>query len=141
MPFHKSRPRLRNSGQPSNTMASLYSSTSSHGTPGLIPTHRVPSHKPFSTTKVSRLSRHTRILKTPQSAHSESQLPPNGFSGEFDLESEPDDDTLNEVVMAAELGQKGTVGCCYYLAREETLYFLEDLKLGGVTTVDACELH
>lgn len=40
--------------------------------------------------------------------------------------------------MAVDLKEKGTVGCAYYVAREEKLYFMEDAKLGGVDMVDAC---
>ena len=40
--------------------------------------------------------------------------------------------------MAVDLKERGTVGCCYYVAREEKLYFMEDVQLGGVDVVDAC---
>jgi DNA mismatch repair protein MSH5 len=40
--------------------------------------------------------------------------------------------------MAVDLQQKGTVGCCYYVARDEKLYFTEDVKLGGIPAIDAC---
>jgi DNA mismatch repair protein MSH5 len=46
-------------------------------------------------------------------------------------------DSLNEVVMAVDLKERGTVGCCYYVAREEKLYFMEDIQLGGLDVVDA----
>ncbi|KAF2748154.1 hypothetical protein M011DRAFT_422382 [Sporormia fimetaria CBS 119925] len=38
--------------------------------------------------------------------------------------------------MAVDLRERGTVGCCYYVAREETLYFMEDVKIGGLEVVD-----
>jgi len=47
-------------------------------------------------------------------------------------------DALNEVIMAVDLHERNTVGCCYYVARDEKLYFMEDAKLGGVDVVDAC---
>lgn len=40
--------------------------------------------------------------------------------------------------MAVDLRERGTVGCCYYVARDEKFYFMEDVKLGGVDVVDAC---
>lgn len=46
-------------------------------------------------------------------------------------------DSLDEVVMAVNLTDRGTVGCAYYVAREEKLYFMEDVKLGGADIVDA----
>jgi DNA mismatch repair protein MSH5 len=41
--------------------------------------------------------------------------------------------------MAVDLKEKGTVGCCYYVAREEKMYFMEEVKLGGIDVVDICE--
>jgi len=38
--------------------------------------------------------------------------------------------------MAANLTERNTVGCAYYVAREEKLYFMEDFKLGGANIVD-----
>jgi len=49
-----------------------------------------------------------------------------------------DVDQLNEVVMAVNLTDRGTVGCAYYVARDEKLYFMEDVKLGGADIVDSC---
>ena len=54
---------------------------------------------------------------------------------------EADVDTLDEVIMAVNLSDRGTVGCAYYVAREEKLYFMEDLKLGGADIVDQCMLR
>ena len=48
------------------------------------------------------------------------------------------DDSLNEVVMAVDVRSRGTVGCAYYVAREERLHFMEDVKLGGADIVEAC---
>ncbi|KAF1982980.1 hypothetical protein K402DRAFT_339387 [Aulographum hederae CBS 113979] len=55
--------------------------------------------------------------------------------------TDEDLDDLNEIVMAVDLRDRGTVGCSYYVAREEKLYFMEDMKLGGVEVVDALKLH
>jgi DNA mismatch repair protein MSH5 len=58
--------------------------------------------------------------------------------------NEPDDlqgeDTLNEVVMAVDLTPRGTVGCCYYVAKDEKLFFMEDIQLGDVDVVHALRL-
>jgi hypothetical protein len=50
-----------------------------------------------------------------------------------------DDDTLSEVVMAIDMAPRGTVGCCYYVSREEKLYFMEDIQIGDVNIVDTRE--
>lgn len=49
------------------------------------------------------------------------------------------DDTLSEIIMAVDLTPRGTVGCSYYVAREERLYLMEDIQIGDVDIVDACE--
>jgi DNA mismatch repair protein MSH5 len=46
-------------------------------------------------------------------------------------------DHLNEVIMAIDLRERGTVGCCYYVAMEERLYLMEDVKYGGLEVVQA----
>lgn len=58
-------------------------------------------------------------------------------------ESEADDDAdaLNEVILAVDLRERGTVGCAYYVARDEKLYFMEDARLGGVETIEARKSH
>lgn len=59
------------------------------------------------------------------------------------VEPAPDDDAdldlLGEVVMAVSLAERGMVGCAYYVARDEKLYFMEDVKLGGPDVIDACK--
>jgi len=55
------------------------------------------------------------------------------------LERESSDD-VNQVIMAIDVDNKGAVGCSYYMAREEKLYMLQDVKAGGEAIVDAREL-
>lgn len=51
--------------------------------------------------------------------------------------SNPNDiDALNEVIMAVDLRERGTVGCCYYIARDGKLCFMEDVRLGGVDVIN-----
>ncbi|CAN9167596.1 unnamed protein product [Alternaria alternata] len=52
-------------------------------------------------------------------------------------EAEENDDTLIEVIMAVDLTPRGTVGCCYYVARDEKLYFMEDIQCGDVDVIEA----
>jgi DNA mismatch repair protein MSH5 len=52
--------------------------------------------------------------------------------------AEENDDTLIEVIMAVDMTPRGTVGCCYYVARDEKLYFMEDIQCGDVNVVDSC---
>lgn len=50
-----------------------------------------------------------------------------------------DSEDLSEVVMAVNLTDRGTVGCAYYVARTETLYFMEEMRMGNAEVVDACK--
>ena len=55
-----------------------------------------------------------------------------------DIKEREETDDANEVVMALDLRNRDTVGCCYYVAREEKLYFLGDVKFGGMEVIDTC---
>ena len=57
--------------------------------------------------------------------------PEQRLSDDFDQ----DLDSLDEVVMAVNLTERGTVGCAYYAARTEKLYFMEDIKFGSADVV------
>ena len=46
------------------------------------------------------------------------------------------DESLEHVVMAIDLRERGTLGCAYYVAREERLYCMEDIANGGMETVE-----
>jgi hypothetical protein len=50
------------------------------------------------------------------------------------------DETLDEIIMAVDMTPRGTVGCCYYVARDEKLFFMEDIQLGDVDVVDALRM-
>ncbi|KAJ9647903.1 chaperone ATPase hsp78 [Coniosporium tulheliwenetii] len=67
------------------------------------------------------------------SSRSTGEAAPNRAEDEEDADA----DTLDEVVCAIDIRGRGTVGCSYYVAREEKLYFMEDVQLGGVDVVDA----
>jgi DNA mismatch repair protein MSH5 len=44
-----------------------------------------------------------------------------------------------QVIMAVDLKERGTVGCCYYVAQEEQLKILGDIRLGGKDIIDTCQ--
>lgn len=41
--------------------------------------------------------------------------------------------------MALDIKERGTVGCAYYVAREERLFCMEDLPKGGLDMVEKRE--
>jgi hypothetical protein len=55
------------------------------------------------------------------------------------LITDSSDDTDNEVVMAIDVRDRCTLGCAYYVAREEKLYFMQDCKLSDKTMVETCK--
>ncbi|KAI9713851.1 MAG: MutS protein msh5 [Bogoriella megaspora] len=67
-------------------------------------------------------------------------LPQTNASGESLGEVDPDEDALNEVVMAVDMRERASVGCAYYVARDEKLYLMEDVKLGTVDVIDSLKL-
>lgn len=71
-----------------------------------------------------------------------------GSSRRSDVTTQAEDDTeisereandsLNEVIMAMDLRDWTTIGCSFYIAREETLYMMEDVKSGGPEIIETC---
>lgn len=54
-------------------------------------------------------------------------------------EEYPDVELLSEVIMAVNLTDRGAIGCAYYVAQTETLYFMEDVQMGDTEMVDSCQ--
>ena len=50
--------------------------------------------------------------------------------------SEGEDEPISEIVMAVDMRDRGTVGCCYYVAATETLYMTADVKSAGLEIID-----
>lgn len=48
-------------------------------------------------------------------------------------------DALNDIIMAVDMRGRGDVGCAYYVAQEETIYCMEDVKIGGPDIVEGCK--
>lgn len=40
--------------------------------------------------------------------------------------------------MAVDVKDRMTIGCCYYVAREEKLALMEDVKLGSLEMIQTC---
>ena len=57
------------------------------------------------------------------------------------LHERENNDSLNETVIAVDMRDRATVGCCYYVAREEKLYFMDDVLFGGIDVIDTGMLH
>lgn len=65
----------------------------------------------------------------------------------YDIETEAeilereDSDDMNEIIMAVDMKERGTIGCAYYIAREEKLCLMEDIKMAGLETIDTLKLQ
>ncbi len=86
-------------------------------------------------------------LGLPSSAHHGSSIFPHLHEGAPHLETEEeirereDADAMNEIVLAIDMKERGTLGCAYYIAREEKLFLMADIKLAGLDIVDTLKLH
>ena len=50
--------------------------------------------------------------------------------------TEGEDEPISEIVMAVDMRDRGTVGCCYYVAATETLHMTADVKSAGLEIID-----
>lgn len=66
---------------------------------------------------------------------------PEEEEDEVDIQRREDADALNEVIMAIDMKERGTLGCAYYIAREEKLCLMEDIQLANLELVDMLKLH
>jgi DNA mismatch repair protein MSH5 len=63
-----------------------------------------------------------------------------GFEANVNDHADADFDLLEAIVLAINVTDRGSVGCAYYVARDEKLYFMEDIQLGGPDIVDSLKL-
>lgn len=58
-----------------------------------------------------------------------------------DIEAREGADAVNETIMAVDMQRRGCIGCAYYVAREQKLYLMEDIKLANLDIIDMLKLH
>lgn len=81
----------------------------------------------------------SRASSTASASRLTHMLPPyEPEVGEDDanIQEREESDSLDQIIMAIDLRDKGNVGCCYYVAREEILYLIEDVTYGGLEVID-----
>src|SRR3954466_6934493 len=59
---------------------------------------------------------------------------------EDDIRTREDSDAMNEIIMAVDMKERDTVGCAYYVAREEKLYLMGDIKMADLEIIDLLKL-
>lgn len=48
------------------------------------------------------------------------------------------DDFLDQVIVAIDMRDSGTVGCSYYSSQDETLYLMGDIQFSGNESINGC---
>lgn len=71
-------------------------------------------------------------LPLPGQSTTSTQLPQERSQHGFNADLDED----QEVIMAVDVTDRGSIGCAYYVARDEKLCMMEDIQLGGVEMVD-----
>jgi DNA mismatch repair protein MSH5 len=118
-----------------------------------VASHPSPAPSSRRSTPLVSLNRQS-LVSQPQSQPrrvtiaSQPQLEREASSGQMPLsrndeqsaavDEDNTDETLDNVIMAIDMKEHGTVGCAYYVAREERLFCMEDIVHGGIDTVEAC---
>jgi hypothetical protein len=103
---------------------------------------------PASRTPVATSSPGPRVSLRPLPSHITTSSPSISHVDDDDGAAENDeevdmceyDDAMNEVIMAVDFKDR-SIGCAYYVAREEKLCMMEDVKLAGLEVVDTLKLH
>lgn len=75
------------------------------------------------------------------SIHREEYVRAEIVETDAEIQAREDADEMNEVVLAVDMRDRGTIGCAYYIVREEKLCLMEDIKLAGLDIVDTLKLH
>lgn len=92
---------------------------------------------------LKRVSLHPPSSHIPSSSTGRSQHEDDldELQNDEEIRLREDADSLNEIIMAIEMKDRGTLGCAYYIAREERLYMMEDVPLAGLDLVDTLKVH
>lgn len=60
---------------------------------------------------------------------------------DVEISRREDLDAMNEIIMAIDMKERGTIGCAYYVAREEKICLMEDIKMAGLETIETVKLQ
>ena len=66
------------------------------------------------------------------------EYPGMRYDGMAHNEIEDDHELMDETVLSIDVKER-CIGCCYYTTRNETMYFMEDMKMGGTDIIDTCK--
>ncbi|KAL9109439.1 MAG: hypothetical protein Q9227_005947 [Pyrenula ochraceoflavens] len=57
------------------------------------------------------------------------------------LSQEDEDGDSDHIFLAVDIKERGTIGCAYYIAREERLYCMDDVKIGGLEIIERLKIE
>ena len=92
-----------------------------------------PYNKPRATARVP-ITLHSPHLSSTASSNVDMRA-----ESDIEVDEREEADALNEIIMAFDMRNKGTVGCCYYVARDEKLTLIADIECGGLDIIDTRE--
>lgn len=132
MAFRASRKRQRSESVPHSASSRVVQNS-----PSTTRASALRSSQPPSTPTPQGLAPRVVQWRSPQVQTSNG--PPEAQSALLDRlvdATDADIDALDEIIMAVDIRERKSVGCSYYVAREEKLYLMEDMKLGDVEVID-----
>ena len=143
MAFKTPRFPVKRSRSPSVDTPSVHSTDQwpSSSLSHMSPTPHVPSHPPKRVSLAPPRQRTSSVASpVPSSKSTAYQMLKTHASAKFDpgqgVDAAEEDEILEERIMAVDMRDKGSIGCCYYVAATEGLYLLEDVKSGGLDIID-----
>lgn len=78
---------------------------------------------------------------TSPSHHDQDVVRADIIENDAETQARENSDAVNEVFMAVEMKDRGTIGCAYYVAREEKLCLMEDIKMANLDIIDTLKVH
>ncbi|KAI4752933.1 hypothetical protein E4T52_14463 [Aureobasidium sp. EXF-3400] len=121
----------------------------SNGATSRNSSYRAPRQQSITPSTTSRLTTPNPSINPRQGSsvpgvvHQVPRQPPTSVSPSLrrdNIDDDASDETLDEIVMAVDRKPRGTVGCAYYVAAQEKLYFMEDIDLGGLDIIEALKI-
>ncbi|KAG9520158.1 hypothetical protein KCU93_g7807, partial [Aureobasidium melanogenum] len=121
----------------------------SNGATSRNSSYRAPRQQSVTPSTTSRLTTPNPSINprqgssVPSVLHQVPRQPPTSVTPSLrrdNFDDDASDETLDEIVMAVDWKPRGTVGCAYYVAAQEKLYFMEDIELGGLDIIEALKI-
>ena len=139
--FHTMPPSFKRKRQASATsVASRTSRTSSSQRSTPLASFKRPALASRARSQRKRVAVATQPLPGRDTSTSQRRLSQNDEQSPV-ADQDDTDEALDSVIMAVDMKERGTVGCAYYVAREERLLCMEDTVHGGRDVVETRERH